>query len=762
MNCFHNSSSNKIKSTISGGLYFFLFLQGLVSICNEGLKGEITMYNPFIKQNHEYTRDINIISSYVEQQAYYLSKMTNRDYNFCHKWVLDKIKHDEELKLKDPTVYYLSRENQRDRIKAVMPLSQYISSVQKNNYVMVPTFTVYAPEEKIPSLYTSYIQRKKKERKHHKQLMFKASMEGNKDVEQAENNNQQAKKIRINSLSGAALQAFTISYNASLHPTLTSVCRISTSYANANNEKFMGGNRAYFSEKSTLDNVVFLAMTADKDTIVKTIEEFNLDYPTLEQAIECVKWSSDLYWSKHMSIRSVEDFLAKCEPFELANIVYNGDLFHLAKFNPHFITKFINDFIDYEPCAIDNAAEWIEKIADEHTVSYVSLICSEMLIGKQLQTVKKETPDTYAKIGDVCRHTFEMMQRYGQFIETFLRPEYLTSEIYDIEAMVRRVVITSDTDSTIFTTQHWTHFMTGSYNFDPKSYKVGYYMTFLSSQMTRHLLATMSCSIGIKEKNLNGISMKSEYFFPVYVITPAAKHYYAYISAREGNVYEKNKIEVKGVNLRTSKLPDTSMEPFRKHLINTLDTIIKSNGITLEEIISEPIRVETSIRQSLESGKTEYLSRQELKDSTAYTKGEDAANYKYHLFFQEVFAPKYGNAPELPYKGVKISTKLVNKTALAKWVATIEDQQLAQRLADYITRNNKTSMTTFYIPEQMFLTEPIPKEMLQVLDVESLLIDLTSPWYMYLESMGFYIKNDRNTRLISDEFRLVYNPTNPV
>jgi hypothetical protein len=343
--------------------------------------------------------------------------MSGRDYSFCHKWVLDKVRNDEKFKLKDPTVYYLSREEQRDRIKAVMPFSQYLSTVQKNNFVMVPTlyylsreeqrdrikavmpfsqylstvqknnfvmvptFTVYAPEEQIPSLYTSYIQRKKKERKYHKQLMFKASMEGNKDVEQAENNNQQAKKIRINSLSGAALQAYTISYNASLHPTLTSVCRISTSYANANNEKFMGGNRAYFSEKSTLDNIVFLAMSADKENIEKTIAEFDISYPTIEQAIECVKYSSDLYWSKHMSIRSVEEFLRKCEPFELANIVYNGDLFHLAKFNPDVITKFINDFIDYEPVAIDNAEEWLEKIADEHTISYVSLICSHLFLG---------------------------------------------------------------------------------------------------------------------------------------------------------------------------------------------------------------------------------------------------------------------------------------------------------------------------------------------------------------------------------------------
>lgn len=713
------------------------------------------MYNPFIRSTEEYERDLNIIPSYVDQQAYYLHKLTGKELQICRAWVLSKIKDDERFKLNDPAVRYLSREKQRDRVKAAMPLSAYISSVAKADYVMVPTFTVYAPEEVIPSLYTTYIKRKKKERKFHKNLMFKASMEGNKDVEQAENNNQQAKKIRINSLSGAALQAFTVNYTASLHPTLTSVCRISTSYANANNEKFMGGNRAYYSEKATLDNVVFLAMTADQVAIENCVQLYGISYPTVEQAIECIKWSTDLYWSKNMAIASVEDFLRTCLPHELANIVYNGDLFHLAKFNPVELTNMISSFIDYTPVPVDNPEEWLEKIADEHTVSYVSLLCSDLLIGKQLSTVKKEEPQTYSLIGDACRHTFEMMGKYGPFIETFLRPKYLTPEVYDIESMVRRVVITSDTDSTIFTTQHWTQFITGSYNFEPRSYKVGYYMTFLSSQMTRHLLATMSRNIGIKEENLNGISMKSEYFFPAYVITPAAKHYYAYISAREGNVYEKNKIEVKGVGLRTSKLPDTVMKPFRKHLINTLDTIINNSGLTLDDIVAEPIRVETMVKDSLESGSTEYLSTQQLKNGSSYAKGDDAPNYKYHRVYQEVFGPKYGEAPPLPYTAVKISTKLNNRTSLLKWVNSMEDKALAARMAKYLEDENKTSMGTFYIPYQLFSSKPIPKELLDVMDINGLLSNITAPWYMYLESLGFYFKNDKNTRLITDEFKLV-------
>ena len=142
----------------------------------------------------------------------------------------------------------------------------------------------------------------------------------------------------------------------------------------------------------------------------------------------------------------------------------------------------------------------------------------------------------------------------------------------------------------------------------------------------------------------------------------------------------------------------------------------------------------------------------QLKAHTAYAKGEEAAPYQYHVLWNEVFAPVYGDSPPLPYTAVKVSAKLNNRTQLNEWVNSIEDRALAQRLADYISRNNKTSITTFNIPAILFTDRPIPKELLKVLDTSSLISGIMAPYYLYLESMGFYFKNDKNTRLITDEF----------
>lgn len=710
------------------------------------------MQNPFVYPVEDYTRDINVMGSYVDQQTFFLCKMSGKPEAEVKPWLINELKEG-RFQIQDPTVKYLSRENTRDRVRSQTNLSEYLSNVTKNNLLMAPTFTVYVPATVKESLYSKYINNKKAERNHHKGLMFKAIMEGDEDTAKAENNNQQSRKIAINALSGAALMPYSISYTASLHPTLTSVCRISTSYSNANNEKFMGGNRTYYTEKGTLDNITLLAMSADRATIMGVLDKYGLKVPTVEEALECIRYSTDLYWSRFRPMTNIENFLKTLDAHELANVVYNGDMYHMARLNPEQLTAFIMDFVQYEPVPIENPEHWLEDMADQHTVAYVSLLCSRFIIGRQLSKIKKNEYEVYKLVGDMCRYTFEMLTKYSDFISTFLRPDYLTPEVYDVEQTVRRVVITSDTDSTIFTTQWWTHFVTGSYNFDLLSYNVGYFMTFISSQMTVHLLSLMSRNLGLKGETMTMVSMKSEYYFPAYVITPSAKHYYAFKSAREGNVFLENELEVKGVGLRNSKIPSEVMDPFTDHLANTLNHIIDKGELILKDVIAEPLRMERMVRDSLESGSTEYLMKSQLKTADSYAKGEDAANYQYHVIWEEVFAPKYGAAADLPYTAVKVSAKLGNKTVISAWLDGMEDRDLAMRMTAYLTRMGKTSIGTFNIPAMLFTDKPIPVELLKILDTNSLISGIMGPWYLYLESMGFYFKNDKNTRLITDEFQ---------
>lgn len=713
------------------------------------------MHNPFILNDEEYTRNIDTISSYIEQQTHYISTVSGKPDALVRKWLIDRMK-DENTGLKDPMVNLLSREGSIDRYKKQMKFSHYIKSVADLDYPMMPTFTVYLPKRVKESLYSSFIIDKKRGRKKHKKLMFTAIMNKDKEKAQQENNNQQSLKIKINALSGAALMPYSPNYTASLHPTLTSVCRISTSYSNANNEKLMGGNRQYLTEVKTLDDINLLAMSADKEAINNAISKMGMSHPTVEQAIDCIRYSTNLYWSRGSDVKRIREFLSRLEGYQLSNIVYSGDLYHMGLYNPDVITKFITDFINVPRVSVENPSEYLDSV-DQHTLAYVCLLCSDLLKGVELHSVKSVNPELYKIVGGVCKGTLDMLVHYSDFIKTFMRPNFLTPDVYNIESIERRVVVTSDTDSTIFTTQHWTKFITGSYNFEDTSYRVGYFLTFLSSQTTVHILASMSRNLGLELESLHTISMKSEYYFPVYSLTGASKHYYAYISAREGNIYDEPELEVKGVNLRTSNLPASVMDPFNKQLRHVLNTTMSSGKLTIPDVLQAPYDTELKVRTSLETGSIEYLKSFQLQTPDAYKDGEDSGNFKAHTLWQQCFAFKYGDAPPLPYVACSVGTTLTNGSSVKAWLEGMEDQVVANKIRQWMVNENKRDLPTIRVPKILFDKQPIPKEIVDAIDVPKTLSNIMGPWYMYLESMGFFLRNNKNTRLITNEFKRVLN-----
>ena len=137
----------------------------------------VSEVNPFIYPSFsDYKRDVDPIKHYIEQQSFYLSKMTGKSHEVAYNWLLDEMKNPESpFVLKDPTVSTCLA-NTSDRYPW-QPHCQYISTSKTKN--LMPTFTVYLPKKKV-SLYSDWIVDKKKDRKHHKKLMFKAEMEGDK------------------------------------------------------------------------------------------------------------------------------------------------------------------------------------------------------------------------------------------------------------------------------------------------------------------------------------------------------------------------------------------------------------------------------------------------------------------------------------------------------------------------------------------------------------------------------------------------------
>lgn len=107
--------------------------------------------------------------------------------------------------------------------------------------------------------------------------------------------------------------------------------------------------------------------------------------------------------------------------------------------------------------------------------------------------------------------------------------------------MVRRTVVTSDTDSTLFSTDEFVNWYFNDMIFTDESFALTSSVAFISTQCIAHSLAILSANMGVDESKLFTLSMKPEYSFPVFIPTSVAKHYFTTKTIQEGNVLKNLK-----------------------------------------------------------------------------------------------------------------------------------------------------------------------------------------------------------------------------
>lgn len=107
-----------------------------------------------------------------------------------------------------------------------------------------------------------------------------------------------------------------------------------------------------------------------------------------------------------------------------------------------------------------------------------------------------------------------------------------------LRTMLREVILTSDTDSAIGTTQYWTKRISGSYNFNAISYMVCFNVIFFTSESVANSFGKLCANMGVPEELISKLGAKNEYYFSMYTLTEAMKHYFARKELEEGRVLE--------------------------------------------------------------------------------------------------------------------------------------------------------------------------------------------------------------------------------
>lgn len=704
----------------------------------------------FIRNIDDYRRDYNFKNNAINDLALFLSRSRNISIEQAKEYIEKQTKPTGAFPLRNPKVLYLRRKPNGDRVKEETTLLEYMDMLTENNFIIAPNMTVYLRPEEKTSILAEYIQVNMNLRKADKKLMFTHRMRGDKAAAAYYKTMQESRKIKNNSLSGLHASPSTVGYNKSSHSSLTSLCRCATSYANSSNEKFLGGMRHYYAPTIVFNHLLTAIKHCDAEKMMQVVNKYKLHLPTTDEVMDTIHYSTRYYWNNATEMSNIRNFVDSMKPIEKAAFVYVGDLYHFDKYNSDFVRQFLSElaFMDTTPCP--NAEEVISQLDDNYT-AIASLLTGPLIKGILLDDAKEKKPEAYQTVASTALNMKRVMAKYEDFIKQIITQNYLPHSVAAFPSSVRKSVPTSDTDSTIFTTQYWAN-KYGTTPFSHESMSITYVIVFLISGMIQNTLMMYSANLGIRKEQLMQIEMKNEYIFPVYVLTNLAKHYFAYISAGEGNVYADLVTERKGVNLRSSNAPLFINEKCGAFMEKIMQTVLEGKLWTTQEALDYVYEIEKSIHDDIMQGGSTYLNTIQVKNYESYSQGEDAVPYQSYEFWNKYFANKYDPAPAPPYRAIKVSVNLPNKTAVAAWLKGIEDPTMREALTQWVEVEQKSNITLFRLPQPNVLANGIPKEIIPVIDVRGIIREVMKPFYLVLESLGIYITNKRGTRIVLDEY----------
>lgn len=706
------------------------------------------MANHFIKPVEHYKRDLDVVNNYKRDMSLFLHKRTGKSLEECVSYVEAQTKPGGKFELKDPQVMCLTRGDNGDRKTEVVGYTDYLDDITRNRRLFSPAMTVYVHPKQKQSVLAEYIEGNIAGRSKVKKEGIEAKMAGNEELAALKENEQTTYKIANNSLSGGQASHHTILYNKSAHSSLTSTCRSATSYGNANNEKFLLGNRHYWAPDVVKANIISIIGHTDYELLQKAIDTYGLVYPSVEQTMDCINYSTDLYWRNQRQSEEIRLLIKGLTDIERASFVYTADLYHLAQFNEDVVRRFLKQLSTKATTPIDNPIPLIDSM-DADLTAFVSLLCSKDLAGRTIKDVKKSDPHVSGIIGATVKNIQDCLDEWQLLIRALWVSDNVPASVAYIRNSVRRTAVTSDTDSTIFTVQDWVKWYCGEISFSDEAYAIDYTMVYLSTQSIIHVLALLSTTLGVVEEKLNVLAMKNEYAFPVFSLTSMAKHYYAYMSAREGNVFKELDTEVKGVYLKDSNCPPEIMKEVNKTICGIMDTVMAGKKISINAIYRNIAQIENNILESVKKGDSRFLAGGQVKSANSYVKPSQSPFVHYEMW-EEVFAPVYGNAPEPPYRAIKVSLDMKNQTQLWEWVDAIADEGIRERLRTWLKRGNKTGLTSLLLPRPIVEVNGLPKEVIDAMNIRKLIYSTVRPFYLVLESLGVYMVNDHNTRLVSD------------
>lgn len=701
------------------------------------IKG-IDMQEPYLRKNIEtYERDFDPMSETINQMTYYISKKLDVDTKRAREIVGETLR---ESSMRNPVVTYYHRGENGDKEIKKTPLTKYIQDSLDKGEIIVPSFTTYTSEKTKKSLHGTFITKGLNKRVEKKTSAKKALAVGDIAKFKTDNIMQKAFKLKNNAVSGMYGSQGTLYFNASAHYSLTSTTRISASIGNMVTESMVAGNRLYRSPDHVLQHMTAVCVNIDMKELDSVLREFNIIDPTVEDVMSMVCKSTGYYWIDDIAINRIKGFVTKLEPIERSAVLYVNDLYHLKEVNREIIFNILDALAEEKVGISDDIS--ILNDTEEYLINIVHHITSTDLKGKGINYSKMsyELKDTLVS---TTINLKEQMDKYHKLFKTLFTTEVMPIDIAYMDIMTRKAIALSDTDSTCGSYHEWVSDRFGDKVFSRQATSLSAVVLLFNSEAIGHFLHQLSANMNASKDKYKYLAMKNEFYW--YTINPmdVSKHYFADVGIKEGLVFKDNDDEtkeVKGVNLIATNIP----VEFKNKLTDLMDYIRntpKENvKINLDKIVKDVANMERDIETRLRTGDTSLLKIEKIKDEKGYKESWHKSNYWHYKFYDECLSDKYGKADEAPITCRKIPTTLSKAKDIVDFIDNIVDEDIRTKVREFLKKSPKNSLEIFRLPINIIQHKGVPEEMLKVLNAKRVIADCLAPFYMVINSLGFYKK----------------------
>lgn len=679
-----------------------------------------------------------------------------------------EIKHHSSPKICDVIVYPEPGECDLKR----MSLGHFISENVANTIAPCGTIFKSDPENIPPSV--RYNDSCRKDRSKFKKLMFDCSERGDTFGENLNNGKQNLKKIKNNSIIGGHGFEGCPFYDKESFNAITSLGRngVILSYSLA--EQLLSNNFYWSDEEKVIGYVISTAQGAvdhdRKDQILSAVERHSLSVPDADTVAKRLLSSAKYYMSKErrkkLYQKLVEMFQAmpdwqKCYVFYRRNLINlfssNSDLFRDFFARIQRIDTDLKARPDYQALLEQVSSQDALKLPEDISMM-LAIIYNHVLdykaVNKELVKKHPEVAKEFALIGKAVQ---EILNEYEDIFEAFMYTGESVPRVMENKYIIRKAVAVSDTDSILFTMKtivSW--YLKDKFEINQAGINLSAYLVFIFSKILNIANRDLAIAKGAVGEAADRISLKSEFFYAVFVKTDLGKHYFTKYLSKEGRVAKSPKIDIKGVELQSSTLPKVSRDFAKTVMSYIIDQVYEHGKVSEDDLIAMCVDYEQTILTSLKSGDLSYYANVSIKEEEQYAQPDRSIyfNYKFwHEVFEEDFGPINipGKYPVVPFKE-KIAKDPMYLEWLRKNYPNIHGRYL--KFLESIPANKR--ITRIPLPGEL---TKVPDVLIPCVNLRAIVYKNLAPAQLALRQLGISCGKQKQMPLFLDIYGSITDPS---